>query len=202
MRIDKSIDITIKLSGLETFRGQIKASDILLYETEARHATRAGHLISTLNKVYPVLAYSLVSLVIFLFSFDRKRRFATMEDSTVRQRKHQQAEQSEVQTPVKKKRRVQDEDEEDDYTPWVDILRVISFLLLASFGLSYVTSGGDSWWWGVKNKPDYMTVNYWKDLVKGPVEFLPGPTLHVCVLSVDHQLTWFPRLCHSHRPST
>ncbi|KAI5467030.1 hypothetical protein BGZ63DRAFT_346126 [Mariannaea sp. PMI_226] len=72
-----------------------------------------------------------------------------------------------AQKPKKKKRRPQNDDE-DDYTPWVDVLRVISFLFLASCGLSYVISGGESWWWGMKHKPSYMTLDYWKEKLKGP----------------------------------
>lgn len=96
------------------------------------------------------------------------------EDSTVRQRKpaseqkpEREATADSQEKKAKKKRRTRVE-EEDDYTPWVDVLRVLTFLLLASCGVSYVISGGESWWWGMKEKPDVLTINYWKELLKGP----------------------------------
>jgi hypothetical protein len=59
------------------------------------------------------------------------------------------------------KARVKSED--DDYTPWLDILRVITFLLLASAGLSYLISGGDSFTWGLKNPPKYLRKTWWQE---------------------------------------
>ncbi|KPM44255.1 hypothetical protein AK830_g2244 [Neonectria ditissima] len=106
------------------------------------------------------------------------------DDSTVRQRKPvpaQEPESSEEETTVEKppkKRLAKIDDEElDAYTPWVDILRVLTFLLMASCGLSYVISGGESWFWGMKHKPNYMTVDYWKDIIKGPVSSPPLRTM-------------------------
>ncbi|KAK8025103.1 hypothetical protein PG990_002926 [Apiospora arundinis] len=47
------------------------------------------------------------------------------------------------------KARLETEDEDHDgYTPWLDIVRVITFLLLASAGLSYLISSGESYTWG------------------------------------------------------
>ncbi|KAK7425252.1 hypothetical protein QQZ08_008272 [Neonectria magnoliae] len=96
------------------------------------------------------------------------------DDSTVRHRKPAPAEEPEdlqektpVQKPKKRRANIDDADL-DVYTPWVDILRVLTFLLMASCGLSYVISGGESWFWGMKHKPSYMTVDYWKDIIKGP----------------------------------
>lgn len=58
---------------------------------------------------------------------------------------------------------------EDGYAPWVDILRVLTFLLFASCGLSYLISGGESLTWGMKNKPNYLKLDYWKSkLVRSP----------------------------------
>ncbi|KAM0426946.1 hypothetical protein ACHAPT_007844 [Fusarium lateritium] len=100
-----------------------------------------------------------------------------MEDeSTLRHRKphHEEAEpeQDQETTPEETKKRssteIDEEDPWDGYTPYVDVLRVITFLLLASCGLSYVISGGKSWFWGMKNKPDYLTVKYYKELINGP----------------------------------
>lgn len=69
----------------------------------------------------------------------------------------------------KSKRDAQDGNEADDYTPWVDMLRVLSFLFIASCGLSYVISGGESFFWGMKNKPNYLRVDWWKSQLNGPV---------------------------------
>ncbi|KAG5925030.1 hypothetical protein E4U42_004481 [Claviceps africana] len=59
--------------------------------------------------------------------------------------------------------------EQDDYTPWVDVLRVLSFLLVASCGLSYMISGGESLFWGLKNKPAYLRPDWWKAQLNGPI---------------------------------
>ncbi|KAG5953341.1 hypothetical protein E4U53_005987 [Claviceps sorghi] len=59
--------------------------------------------------------------------------------------------------------------EQDDYSPWVDMLRVLTFLLVASCGLSYVISGGESLFWGMKNKPTYLRLDWWKAQLNGPI---------------------------------
>lgn len=66
---------------------------------------------------------------------------------------------------------------EDAYSPWVDVLRVVTFLVLASCGLSYLISGGETWFWGMKNPPNYLQVGWWKSqLVSTAVEsgFIPS----------------------------
>jgi predicted heme/steroid binding protein len=60
-------------------------------------------------------------------------------------------------------------EDEDDYTPWVDILRVLSFLLVASCGLSYLISGGDSFFWGLRHPPKYLQTDWWKSQLRGPI---------------------------------
>ncbi|KAI1330569.1 putative heme binding protein [Xylariaceae sp. FL0255] len=64
--------------------------------------------------------------------------------------------------------------EEDDYTPWVDILRVLSFLIFASCGLSYLVSNGESFTWGVKHPPKYLQVDWWKAQLRGPLYLTPA----------------------------
>ncbi|KAJ8129348.1 hypothetical protein O1611_g4284 [Lasiodiplodia mahajangana] len=54
------------------------------------------------------------------------------------------------------------EDEDDEYSPWVDILRVISFLIFASCALSYLISGGETFTWGMKHPPKYLQADWWK----------------------------------------
>jgi hypothetical protein len=66
--------------------------------------------------------------------------------------------------------------EEDAYSPWVDILRVLTFLLVASCGLSYLVSSGESWFWGMKNPPKYISAQWWKSqLVSHLIQSLNGP---------------------------
>ncbi|KAL2755457.1 hypothetical protein ACRALDRAFT_2105582 [Sodiomyces alcalophilus JCM 7366] len=84
------------------------------------------------------------------------------------------AKSSETKPKGKKRSKSGDAEEDDEpYSPWVDILRVLSFLLLASCGLSYLISGGESWTWGFDNKPRYLRLGYWKNLVAGPLELTP-----------------------------
>lgn len=54
------------------------------------------------------------------------------------------------------------EEEDDDYSPWVDILRVITFLIFASCALSYLISGGETFTWGMKHPPKYLQKEWWK----------------------------------------
>ncbi|KAH7040709.1 uncharacterized protein B0I36DRAFT_260107 [Microdochium trichocladiopsis] len=73
-----------------------------------------------------------------------------------------------VQPKNKKKTVAQAEDDEDSYSPWLDILRVLSFLFLASCGLSYLVSGGETFFWGMKNPPKYLQKQYWAAQWAGP----------------------------------
>ncbi|KAI0124868.1 hypothetical protein BJ170DRAFT_597719 [Xylariales sp. AK1849] len=63
---------------------------------------------------------------------------------------------------------------EDDYSPWLDVLRVLTFLLVASAGLSYLISSGESFTWGMKHPPKYLRTNWWKEQLKGPVNLTPA----------------------------
>ncbi|PTB46999.1 uncharacterized protein TrAFT101_003567 [Trichoderma asperellum] len=95
-----------------------------------------------------------------------------MADSELRQRKPQDAEEPVQEVKVKKstKSKVRDADAE---SPWVDVLRVISFLFVASCALSYWISNGESFFWGMKNKPNYLRVDWWKAQMQGPVYLTP-----------------------------
>ncbi len=53
-------------------------------------------------------------------------------------------------------------DDEDASSTWVDALRVLTFLFLASCGLSYLISGGETLFWGMKNPPNYLRAEWWK----------------------------------------
>ncbi|KAK6084525.1 Membrane steroid-binding protein 1 [Seiridium cupressi] len=67
--------------------------------------------------------------------------------------------------------------EDDAYSPWLDILRVITFLVLASAGLSYLISGGDSFTWGLKNPPKYLRKAWWTEQFKSPIHLTPAELL-------------------------
>jgi len=105
-------------------------------------------------------------------------------DATVRRRKpepksgltpdQQQAdsetERRESEAPKGKKKSSKARlEEEDDYSPWIDVLRVLSFLFFASCALSYLISSGESYFWGMKDKPNYLQPKWWKAKFAGPV---------------------------------
>lgn len=53
-------------------------------------------------------------------------------------------------------------DDEDDYSPWLDVLRVLSLLAVVSCGLSWLVSGGESFTWGLRHPPKYLNKEWWK----------------------------------------
>lgn len=82
-----------------------------------------------------------------------------MADTELRQRKPQGDDKPAKKASATKPKSKADD---DDYSPWLDILRVLSFIFVASCGLSYVISGGESLFWGMKNKPNYLRADWWK----------------------------------------
>ncbi|KAI0541333.1 hypothetical protein GGR58DRAFT_16500 [Xylaria digitata] len=66
------------------------------------------------------------------------------------------------------------DDEDDEYSPWVDILRVISFLIFASCALSYLISGGETYTWGMKHPPKYLQADWWKSKFRAPLYLTPA----------------------------
>jgi predicted heme/steroid binding protein len=80
-----------------------------------------------------------------------------MADSELRQRK---AKAEKEIAEASSKRDVQDDDK---FSFYLDILRVLSFLIVASCGLSYVVTGGGSWTWGGVQLPEYARTAYWKE---------------------------------------
>lgn len=81
-----------------------------------------------------------------------------MADSEVRQRKPQAEEKP---GPKKLTKPRPKDDAQDGYSPWLDILRVLSFVFMISCLLSYFISSGESYFWGMKNKPDYLRTDWW-----------------------------------------
>jgi|SRR3569833_2043177 len=85
-------------------------------------------------------------------------------ESAVRQRKTNASTEKD-ETPASKParpERASKVDDEDAYSPWLDIFRVLTFLCLASCGLSYLISSGESWVWGMKHLPDQLRIDWWK----------------------------------------
>jgi len=84
-----------------------------------------------------------------------------MSDSepNLRQRKVNASQETEKPVQSKVAARVKDEDE---YSPWLDIVRVLSFLFVASCALSYMISSGESFFWGMQNPPKYLQKQWWK----------------------------------------
>ena len=74
--------------------------------------------------------------------------------------------------PARVKAKVDDEDRD---SPLLDLLRVITFLFLASGGLSYLISGGETFFWGMSHPPNYLRVDWWKS----QLVTLPNPLLSV-----------------------
>ncbi|KAJ9149843.1 Cytochrome b5 [Pleurostoma richardsiae] len=63
---------------------------------------------------------------------------------------------------------------EDGYNTYVDIFRVLAFLVLASCGLSYLVSNGDWLFWGIRNPPKYVQLDFWKAYFRGPLLLTPA----------------------------
>ncbi|OAA63033.1 heme/steroid binding domain protein [Cordyceps fumosorosea ARSEF 2679] len=93
-----------------------------------------------------------------------------MADSELRQRK---AKGDDGQTKQSTKRRTTDEEDYDSSSLRLDILRVLTFLFVASCGLSYVISSGESFFWGMQNKPNYLKPEWWKAKFAGPIYLTP-----------------------------
>ncbi|KAI1293311.1 putative heme binding protein [Xylaria venustula] len=88
------------------------------------------------------------------------------------EREREEAEADRVQKKTRTpKQKLEDDDE---YSPWVDILRVISFLIFASCALSYLISGGETFTWGMKHPPKYLQTDWWKAKFRGPVYLTPA----------------------------
>jgi predicted heme/steroid binding protein len=92
-----------------------------------------------------------------------------MADAQLRQRKPVKADDK----PQSKTRSSADVDAEEAYSPWVDVLRVLTFLILASCGLSYAVTSGKSLVWGGFQPPDYLKPSWWKLQLQGPLYLTP-----------------------------
>ncbi len=75
-----------------------------------------------------------------------------------------------------KKSRLDDEDEYPRSALLLDIVRVLTFLFLASCGLSYLVSSGESFFWGMSDPPKYLRASWWsKQLVPSLPLRTPSP---------------------------
>jgi hypothetical protein len=80
--------------------------------------------------------------------------------------------------PKKKspKKRLDDDESYSTASLCLDVLRVLTFLFLASCGVSYLVSNGESFFWGMSNPPKYLRADWWaKQMVRLPS--LPFPML-------------------------
>ncbi|EEY19488.1 conserved hypothetical protein [Verticillium alfalfae VaMs.102] len=81
---------------------------------------------------------------------------------------------SKAKTGTKAKAARTDDGETDAFSPLIDVLRVLSFLAVASCALSYVMSSGESFTWGFDDKPWYLRPSYWKLRWNGPLYLTPA----------------------------
>lgn len=91
---------------------------------------------------------------------------------TVRQRKPQVAAEEPTKPSELAAKPNKKVDDEDAYSPFVDILRVITFIFVVSCGLSYLISGGETWFWGMKDPPNYLQTEWWKSQFVSPATSL------------------------------
>ena len=107
----------------------------------------------------------------------RKPRPATVEDVT----EASEATEREViksKTIASPKQKLA---KEDAYSPVIDIFRVLTFLVFASCGLSYLISSGESWTWGMKHPPKYLQKDWWESHF---VRCSPCPPLNGLLLTL------------------
>ena len=85
--------------------------------------------------------------------------------STVRQRKVQKEKDESDRRGAAEK--IQDEDK---YSLYLDVFRVIAFIFVVSCGLSYLISAGETWFWGMKHPPKYLQVKWWQSQLVSSIE--------------------------------
>jgi len=64
---------------------------------------------------------------------------------------------------------VQEQDEYDRWSVLMDVIRVLLIFIAASCAISYLMSGGESWAWGMRNKPRYLRSSWWKAQLVSPL---------------------------------
>lgn len=86
------------------------------------------------------------------------------QDNTPKLPEEEEEDQPKKGSRTKKKssRRGGAGDEVEYENRWVDFARVLTFLLFASCGLSYLVSSGESFFWSMKVPPKYMRMEWWK----------------------------------------
>jgi hypothetical protein len=88
-----------------------------------------------------------------------------------------ESEEPKQKTPKKPKRKSPQDrlDDDEAYSTGalcLDLFRVLTFIILAWIGLSYLISNGESYSWGISNPPKYLKLEWWK---KQFVRRLPSP---------------------------
>ncbi|ETS78946.1 hypothetical protein PFICI_08799 [Pestalotiopsis fici W106-1] len=66
--------------------------------------------------------------------------------------------------------------DDDEYSPWLDVLRVLTFLVLAGVGLSYLISNGTTFGLDklAKHPPKYFRKDWWTEQFKTPLQLTPA----------------------------
>lgn len=97
--------------------------------------------------------------------------------------------EAEIKTDKKKKRKSKKSGSRDDETEYgstlIDVLRVLSFLFLVSCGLSYLVSGGESFFWSMKVPPKYLRTETWRGMLVRICEQLPSDYLSTHIWWID-----------------
>lgn len=91
------------------------------------------------------------------------------------QEEYEKAMRKEGRKPVRKttaKDRLANDDTYSLGTLILDIFRVLTFLFLASCGLSYLISSGETFFWGMSNPPKYVKLHWWKKQFVRPLLLL------------------------------
>lgn len=152
---DKGEEATLSTSTIFPFQTEPVKTALLLI-------IRAFSSINDITRQLRAILLLVASFIAFLGSQRIQIKMAT--DSEVRQRKPAGEKQ-----PEEKKARSKAQ-AEDDNSSRLDILRVLTFLFVASCGLSYVISSGESLFWGMKDKPYYLQTSWWQSkLVSYPI---------------------------------
>ena len=68
------------------------------------------------------------------------------------------------------KNRLDDDESYSTFSLCLDIFRVLTFLFLASCGLSYLVSSGETFFWGMSDPPKYLKADWWAK------QFVPPPS--------------------------
>ncbi|KAK4141988.1 cytochrome b5-like heme/steroid binding domain-containing protein [Dichotomopilus funicola] len=99
------------------------------------------------------------------------------EEASARRRKPEPVESQDASSPEKPKQKStkQKVKDSESYSSHVlDAFRVLTFLVLAYIGLSYLVSSGDTYSWGFPTAPRYLKTDWWLKQLRGPLYLTPS----------------------------